>query len=1411
MLALILSLALTPQSDADWPTFRHDAARSGRTTHSLSWGQMQPQWSKSFGRPQAAWPGPAQWDAFAALPGLKSMRDYDSAYHSIAVGDSVYFGSNSVPGIQCLHATDGSEAWFFSTPAPVRVAPTYADGHLYFGDDSGTAYCLNSADGNLVWKYSPHQGERLVVHDGRFISFAPIRTGVLVRDGVAYFGASFLPWKSSYLYAVHARTGKAPTGALAVGESKQSGKSFARNLGAGWTLEGPMLLSERNLIMPQGRVSPLVFARKDGTPQGTLEGGGGSFCLLTDDEQILHGPGNKTGWITASDADGRAKIASYDKGNAIVVDGSTAYLLSDRGLTAFDRSSQALIWSRPVDTPYTLIQAGAHLIAGGDGVVRVFEAESGEEIWAASVPGKALGLVAAQQRLLVSTDSGHIVGFGRGESKWSGAEFLAWHTSAPSSQSPPPIAKSKDRKLIDHWLFQSNAQEQVEITPGDPRTTTVFANLGQRKMAARPLGASSLQQQGEWSFALLDGGQGDLEVGTLQDGVELPKRKFSAEAWVRVDKAAEWGGIVGAAQDNGEYERGWLLGYRKNQFSFALKAKKGNERLSWVRAPQSFRIGGWHHVVGTYDGKLMQLFVDGELAAEGEGASGDVDYPEVGWYQLGAYRDKDEYFRLKGGLHEVKLHNRVLKPADVRKAFEAKADHLPAPIVIEPPRKLPVADLELLTQPWIRLYDGNHAAGSTVEDQLGYADVSWSTSTAKATEIEFLAAADVPGPDGKFPLAPASGWKEMPPLRFEVIQQDEQVHPGHQHTVRIHGLPPRSVQHFRVVSRHGNQVRRSKIFELDTHFSQAALPADQAGSFFDDGDRLLQTLKFYRAPVIAVFGEAMTAQQTERMLSAAVGADIHQLTLEQLKQLPPMSVDVVVVNQLPKVPMDQVARVVAPFGMWFDTTQRKELPDGFEHSLWKGEPKEWICYRKQLPRGSGEWSHLYGSPDNSAYGGESLAGATTVDDMEVQWVAPPGPRYQTDRQNRRPAPLAKGGKLYLQGKDRILCLNSFNGQTQWAWELPGLNRFNMPRDCSNWCVGKDSVFVAIDGYCWQLNVKDGRKEIALSATDLYNQGLPEAQHETMNWGYVARLEGDEPGNDLLLGSAVRPGNTFTDWWGGTYWYDAREGSATAKVCSDALFALSDRQHEASKNLDWTYRGGLILNTTITVADDTIYFLENRSPELRAKQERRFAGAGLFEDLHMVALNLKDGTIQWQREAKPLPGDVAVFLAASEGRLVLVTSHKNPSVGEQGGEFAVYSFNAKNGDSQWRRKFTWEMDHHGKSISRPAIVGGHIYLRPLVLDLNNGDIIRQSFPSGHQCGSYAAAEHALFLRCGNLSAWSREDWTASGWERLRPDCWISTIPANGMLLSPEGGGGCSCGSWMETSLGFLPVAADPNAN
>jgi hypothetical protein len=65
-----------------------------------------------------------------------------------------------------------------------------------------------------------------------------------------------------------------------------------------------------------------------------------------------------------------------------------------------------------------------------------------------------------------------------------------------------------------------------------------------------------------------------------------------------------------------------------------------------------------------------------------------------------------------------------------------------------------------------------------------------------------------------------------------------------------------------------------------------------------------------------------------------------------------------------------------------------------------------------------------------------------------------------------------------------------------------------------------------------------------------------------------------------------------------------------------------------------------------------------------------------------------------------------------------------------------------------------------------------------------------------------------VRNNNVTIWDPAQETTTSRERLRPDCWLSTVPAVGLLLSPEAGGGCSCGSWLETSIAFRPKVRQP---
>ena len=168
--------------------------------------------------------------------------------------------------------------------------------------------------------------------------------------------------------------------------------------------------------------------------------------------------------------------------------------------------------------------------------------------------------------------------------------------------------------------------------------------------------------------------------------------------------------------------------------------------------------------------------------------------------------------------------------------------------------------------------------------------------------------------------------------------------------------------------------------------------------------------------------------------------------------------------------------------------------------------------------GSREWSHQYGNAANGAYAGESLGGASSTEDLEVQWLGRPGPRAQPDRNGRKPSPLSTGGRLFVQGLNRMIALDAFNGTILWSKELPRLQRFNMPRDSSNWAADGSFVFTAMEGACWKWHADSGELAARWS--------VPEAAvgSHAMDWSYVS------PYRDKLIGSAVYKDSAYSNFW-----------------------------------------------------------------------------------------------------------------------------------------------------------------------------------------------------------------------------------------------------------------------------------------
>jgi len=88
--------------------------------------------------------------------------------------------------------------------------------------------------------------------------------------------------------------------------------------------------------------------------------------------------------------------------------------------------------------------------------------------------------------------------------------------------------------------------------------------------------------------------------------------------------------------------------------------------------------GDWHHVVGTYDGTQLQLYVDGVAVGSPRPHTGTIlPMPKGGFVAIGSEdgrrtNDPNEPRYFKGSIDEVGIYRRALTPDEVLRLFQKK-------------------------------------------------------------------------------------------------------------------------------------------------------------------------------------------------------------------------------------------------------------------------------------------------------------------------------------------------------------------------------------------------------------------------------------------------------------------------------------------------------------------------------------------------------------------------------------------------------------------------------------------------------------------------------------------------------------------------------------------------------------------
>lgn len=104
-----------------------------------------------------------------------------------------------------------------------------------------------------------------------------------------------------------------------------------------------------------------------------------------------------------------------------------------------------------------------------------------------------------------------------------------------------------------------------------------------------------------------------------------------------------------------------------DEFRPTMYAGKTGQRIS---GDQTVSDGNWHHVTFQVEGEDMRLFVDGDLAAEGE--SGRNNFDDWRWGIGGAKLDDPgtaDHF--EGLIDEVMIHNHAISANEVRQLYLA--------------------------------------------------------------------------------------------------------------------------------------------------------------------------------------------------------------------------------------------------------------------------------------------------------------------------------------------------------------------------------------------------------------------------------------------------------------------------------------------------------------------------------------------------------------------------------------------------------------------------------------------------------------------------------------------------------------------------------------------------------------------
>ncbi|XP_032421623.1 pappalysin-2 [Xiphophorus hellerii] len=210
----------------------------------------------------------------------------------------------------------------------------------------------------------------------------------------------------------------------------------------------------------------------------------------------------------------------------------------------------------------------------------------------------------------------------------------------------PPESSTVHRGLqVPHRLRQDDGDgdnQSSTMTVADAVATEDYSGEVEEADAAadspnNSWGTTLPRVPPSWMTALYFNGHREQLKVKLAEGVELPRDKFGLELWVKPEGGQSNPAVIAGVFDNCSHslsEKGWSVGIRTMEpagtkdarFYFTLRTDRAVKSTT-ISSHQRYRANAWTHLMATYNGHNMTLYVDGAKMGESSLQSGDLYSP----------------------------------------------------------------------------------------------------------------------------------------------------------------------------------------------------------------------------------------------------------------------------------------------------------------------------------------------------------------------------------------------------------------------------------------------------------------------------------------------------------------------------------------------------------------------------------------------------------------------------------------------------------------------------------------------------------------------------------------------------------------------------------------------------------------